>query len=280
MKIRTDFVTNSSSSSFVVELSVNLKNGADVKLGYDSVVIMDQPERDQISLEVNNPNDFCMQASCDPYEYFRENLGTYEVPYEISGKFDYYGSSYVELAKIATLKNVDELISAITAPFGLDKPIEDLDSDEEYDEEYDEECDEYTNDRRAEMEKEAFYELKYTHNEMVSTCDDFFKKNLTNSDDIDSITLITTFCDFCNDEQLEFLFNDCSDLYDFFEIIDSDDMDTDELIIESKKLPSLAKYTDNAIKNIIEFHKADDTYKECTITQRLTPNGIELTIEG
>lgn len=295
MKIRTDFVTNSSSSSFVVDLKIELEDGTSLCFSrYETSGDADTNGRSYVAR--NASKEIIANVTCDPYEYCRNNLDIYDpdaVPWEITDVFS-SGAESVDLNKISNASNVAELIKVLTSPFNFDNTINpDLVCDFEYDDEecYDDEEEDYEDfddfDEYGELSNEeiatALRTLVGYHNEITNSSNSILKEHLQKTSDLKSVKLVAEFSgrgDCLSDAEdiVGYLIKDYKQKREVVDVLNNDDKD--EIINNLRGLTYLKNYTTTTLVNLVEFYKSfSDTYDVCRIVQTLTPDGINVTFE-
>ncbi len=277
MKIRTDFVTNSSSSSFVVELNLRLLDGTTVSIiGHEDSGDFDANGCSFVAKD--STGNTIASGECDPVEYCMTEMDIFdpdEVPYGVKAAVDVTPSS-VNLIKISSAKSLNTLIAAITKPFGLDSHLsseEMADEDEEFEYEYEDEDGNAT---------EIFEQLQERFNSMVDDCDSILRSHLTKVSDLKKATVSMEF-----GGRGEFLADPEEILGRIFEWKQKDEIinilsedDVDEILEKLRALKYLKKFSDEALSALVDFWKNCDYPPDtCDITQTLRSDGqIDLTI--
>lgn len=272
MKIRTDFVTNSSSSSFVVSLNLQLSDGT-------SIVIDNHEDFGDLNTKgckfvaKDSAGQTIAAGECDPCEYCMTemDLEPDDIPLEVDDQVSIIVNGHtLNLIGISSAKNISTLITAITKPFALDSHFTDDD---------DEDCIVEYEDETAE---EIVNELKARFNTMVDDCNSVLAAHLTKVSDLTSATVSMEFSgrgEFLADrnEIIEHIFN----YWERDEIINILSEDDEEEILEKlRDLKCLENFTDDALSTLVNFWKNCDYAPDmCNVTQTLREDGkIDLTI--
>lgn len=273
MKFRTDFVTNSSSSSFVVDLDLQLLDGTTISIsGHEDSGDYDGEGCSFVAKDATGKT--IASGECDPFEYCRTEMEIFdpdEIPYEVMENID-VSPSTVNLIKISSASSIKTLIAAITKPFGLDRHYEPAEMDEEEDE-Y-----EYEDEDAAEI----IEQLMEKFNAMVDDCGAVLNTHLTKASDLKHATVSMEFSG-----RGEFLADPDEIIAHVFdrkqknEVVDILSEDDEEAILENlRKLKYLKNFSDEALSTLLDFWKSCDCAPcECNITQTLRADGkIDLSI--
>lgn len=271
MKIRADFVTNSSSSSFVVALSLRLLD--DTAISIDSSESSGDYDGTGCSFAATDSGGKTIASGeCDLLAYCMTEMDIYdpeEIPWEAKEAVD-VGASSVNLIKISSASSLETLIAAITEPFGLDSYFEV--------EEMDDEEDEFEDEDTAEI----IEQLQTRFNSMVDDCGSFLNEHLTKVSDLKGATVSMEFSgrgEFLADREeiLRHVF-DQNQKEEIVSILSKGDKD--EIVEKLRTLQYLKNFSDEALDVLVDFWKNCDCAPEtCNVTQTLRSDGkIDLAI--
>lgn len=274
MKIRTDFVTNSSSSSFTVNLNMELKNGTSLVI--DSEDWSGDYESKCLHIRAEDAN--------------KSKLFEEAVVFEENDDFFYYDVSHfvgdiqfghLNLAEVLSCEDISEGTKKIEQAFitlsSVDDMQEDLDEYEDEDfEEEEEGLEQYDEDTQ-----EAILEAKAKIEKIADFVHTFFHENVTDKDDIQEMSLSMEFGgrgEFLAgpEEILDKIFGwRNSDVWDILE-----EQEDEETTLENLKALSCTKgMSEQAILELIHFWKeCDYTPGMCNIGQELEDGEIRFSI--
>lgn len=252
MKIRTDFVTNSSSSSFVVDLNLELVDGTTISIiGHE--FSGDDTSIKRLSFVARDSNENTIASGGYDLD------GIHLVAEEMFGVY----LSPVDLIKISSASSIETLIDAITMPFCLD-------CHHEIEEMYFEE-----GEYEYEDEVEIAEQLTEKFNSMVDDCGAVLNAHLTKVSDLKNSTVSMEFSGWGEglkgpDEIINYVFG-----YKIVDILSEDD--EGEI---REKLCALTNFSEEAISTLLDFWKNRDCEPDgCKITQTLRADGkVDLVI--
>lgn len=268
MKIRTDFVTNSSSSSFVVDLNIQLLDGT-------AITISSHEESGDMNakgcsfIARDSAGNVIASGDCDPVEYCMTEMEFFdpeEIPYEVMEALQ-LELLPVNLTKIRSASSLEDLVRAIKKPFGLYRRVE-----------TDEDACTYEDGDAAEI----IGQLQESFSAMVEKCDSVLSEHLTSVSDLKNASVSMEFGGYgeflaAPDEILGEIFT-WVEQKELIPVLDEDD--EDEISNKLRSLNCLTSYTDEAINTLINFWKnCECAPSTCNVTQTLLPDGkIDLAI--
>ena len=254
MKIRSDFVTNSSSSSFIVNLNLELADG------YALALEVEQWSGDDDSFEYVLYED---AGDGDRTELAQVQAYGYE-EIECIGKLN-----VLNVVKIADAPNTDAMISAITKSLS-------------YEEDFAEDALDYTTDPDCidpEEQDEIYDDLDEDIGESMPAGEirQFLAEHLTKRGDLKRITMEIELGGWgegtpCASDVLSYLFGNSAAM-DVETIIDDgleEESDEEEIMENLKELKLFRRFTDASLQELIRLKMEDDV---CGILMKLRLDG-------
>ena len=257
MKIRTDFVTNSSSSSFVIDLRIQLEDGTKIDLsGHEESGDFEGGGCSFSAYDADGNR--IAHSSCEPLE----EIDFGDIDFEDMEDFDpeeFMGSmggafsvSSMVLSDISKVSDVEELIEFIKQPFGFNSSWEDKYEDEDWESE--------NNGIERKIESVA------------NTCQEVISEHLTEMSDIKYFEVNMEFSgrgeDLASPEDI------IEQMFGWEQsrtIIKTLNMKDAEKL---RNLKELEMYTDESLKALSDFWaECDYAPDECTVKQMLKPDG-------